>query len=196
MKKYSFLRSCFTKRVKVSEQGLESELLMDERAAVIMRCIELKVSPTLFQKLCEMIYGFSKDMQQKMATNLLLFVTMKVARTTGCVAVDTALEICYVWIGAEQGRVKKRLTNKLAASKMIDKNAEQQPAEVMINIEPTIFDSMGLTKGRIKRKDYLMFVLEKRLEEEEAMERGELKEKDCKTVKELREMFGEEIYDS
>ena len=196
MKKYSFLRSCFTKRVKVSEQGLESELLMDERAAVIMRCIELKVSPTLFQKLCEMIYGFSKDMQQKMATNLLLFVTMKVARTTGCVVVDTALEICYVWIGAEQGRVKKRLTNKLAASKMIDKNAEQQPAEVMINIEPTIFDSMGLTKGRIKRKDYLMFVLEKRLEEEEAMERGELKEKDCKTVKELREMFGEEIYDS
>ena len=196
MKKDSFLAKCFTQSVKVVEQGMNGEMLMDGTAECIMACVKRKVSPELYCKLMEMLLGIRPDLQKKMAKNLLAFVQKRVAHTTGCVSVDVVLEICYVWIGAEQGRVKKRLTNKLAASKMIDKNAEQQPAEVMINIEPTIFDSMGLTKGRIKRKDYLMFVLEKRLEEEEAMERGELKEKDCKTVKELREMFGEEIYDS
>lgn len=196
MKKYSFLKSCFTKRVKVSNQALVSELLMDARAAVIMRSIEKKVSPMLFAHLCEMLYGFSWDMQRKIANNLLLFVCLKVAFTTGCLAVDTVLGICYVWMGAEQGLVKKRLTNKLVKSKAIEKDPDLQLKEVTIDINPASFDMTGMTKGRVKRKDYLMFVLAKRQEEDEAMERGELKEKDRKTVKELREMFGEDIYEN
>lgn len=119
MKKNSFLAKCFTQSVKVVEQGMNGEMLMDGTAECIMACVKRKVSPELYCKLMEMLLGIRPDLQKKMAKNLLAFVQKRVAHTTGCVSVDVVLEICYVWIGAEQGFVKKKLTNTLMASKTI-----------------------------------------------------------------------------
>lgn len=120
MKKGSFLAKCFTQSVKVVEQRMDGEMLMDGTAECIMACVKRKVSPVLYSKLVEMLLGIRSDLQKKMAKNLLAFIQKGVAHTTGYVAVDTVLEICYVWIGAEQGFIKKKLTNTLMASKMID----------------------------------------------------------------------------
>ena len=92
METKTFLEGCFKKNVKTTVENLSDEQQMDERAFLIMECIKRKVSPTLFNMLCEMLYGFRKEVQQKMATNLRNFVCSKVATTTGVLAVDTALE--------------------------------------------------------------------------------------------------------
>lgn len=53
---------------------------------------------------------------------------------------------------------------------------------------------MGRRPGRVKRKDYLKFVLKVRLEEIELLEQGRITLKECKTVEALRKEFGNEIY--
>ncbi|MBR6036216.1 MAG: hypothetical protein IKP41_04605, partial [Bacteroidaceae bacterium] len=53
------------------------------------------------------------------------------------------------------------------------------------------YQQVGRNKGKIKKKEYLMFVLAQREEEAEAIEQGILMEEDCKTAEELRAMFEE-----
>lgn len=245
MKTESFFTGCFTKNVKTSEDNLSDKTQMDERAFLIMECIESRVSPTLFNMLCEMLYGFRKEVQRKMATNLKNFVCSKVATTTGVLAVDTALEICYVLIGAEKKVVKKNITNALLASKLIEfqqrKAQKEKLAQIKLDL-PLVknqcgieirkscstcmhrcedgdgcqickltganvtgadlcsgwkmaegYQHVGRKKGKIKKKEYLMFVQMQREQEDKAIEQGILFEEDCKTSEELRTLYEEEF---
>ena len=47
------------------------------------------------------------DMQLEMAENLVVFACEHIAHTTGCDSVDMVLDVCYSWIAAEQGILKK-----------------------------------------------------------------------------------------
>lgn len=245
METKTLLQGCFTKKVKTSVENLSNEQQMDERAALIMECIERKVSPTLFNMLSEMLYGFRKEVQRKMATNLKNFVCSKVATTTGVLAVDTALEICYVLIGAEKKVVKKNITNALLASKLIEfqqrKAQKEKLAQIKLDL-PLVknqcgieirkscstcmhrcedgdgcqickltganvtgadlcsgwkmaegYQHVGRKKGKIKKKEYLMFVQMQREQEDKAIEQGILFEEDCKTSEELRTLYEEEF---
>ena len=53
----------------------------------------------------------------------------------------------------------------------------------------------GLCPGKVKRKDYLRFVLKVRQEENELLEEKRITLKQCKTVEKLRTEFGKEIYE-
>lgn len=245
MKKDSFFAGCFTKNVKTSVENLSNEQQMDERAALIMECIESRVSPTLYNMLSEMLYGFRKEMQQKMAINLKNFVCNKVATTTGVLAVDTALEICYVLVGAEKKFVKKPITNSLLSSKLIEFQQRKAQKEKLAQIKlelPLVknpcgieirkscstcmhrceddegcqmcklsganvtgadlcsawkmaegYQQAGRKRGKIKKKEYLMFVQMQREQEDKAIEQGILFEEDCKTSEELRTLYEEEF---
>ena len=245
MKKDSFFAGCFTKNVKTSVENLSNEQQMDERAALIMECIESRVSPTLFNMLSEMLYGFRKEMQQKMATNLKNFVCNKVATTTGVLAVDTALEICYVLVGAEKKFVKKPITNSLLSSKLIEFQQRKAQKEKLAQIKlelPLVknpcgieirkscstcmhrceddegcqmcklsganvtgadlcsawkmaegYQQAGRKRGKIKKKEYLMFVQMQREQEDKAIKQGILFEEDCMTSEELRAMYEKEF---
>ena len=239
------LEGCFKKNVKTSEDNLSDKTQMDERAFLIMECIESRVSPTLFNMLCEMLYGFRKEMQRKMATNLKNFVCSKVATTTGVLAVDLALDICYVLIGAEKKLVKKNITNALLSSKLIEFQQRKAQKEKLAQIKlelPRVktpcgieirkscstcmhrcedgdgcqickltganvtgadlcsgwkmaegYQHVGRKKGKIKKKEYLMFVQMQREQEDKAIEQGILFEEDCKTSEELRTLYEEEF---
>ena len=245
METKTFLEGFFKKNVKTSVENLSDEQQMDERAFLIMECIKRKVSPTLFNMLCEMLYGFRKEVQQKTATNLRNFVCSKVATTTGVLAVDTALEICYVLIGAERKQIQKPITNSLLASKLIEyqQRKTQKEAREQIKLElPRVknpcgieirkscttcmhrceddeecqmckltgvsvdgidlcsgwkmaegYQQAGRKRGKIKKKEYLMFVQMQREQEHKAIKQGILKEEECKTSEELRAMYEEEF---
>ena len=74
------------------------------------------MSQELSEKLTEMLLGFNEDVQLEMVENMLSFICAKVLHTTGCYSVDTALELCYKWIGEERGIATSgfgKLMNKL-----------------------------------------------------------------------------------
>ena len=71
MKTESFFTGCFTKNVKTSEDNLSDKTQMDERAFLIMECIESRVSPTLFNMLCKKRHGGGMEILRKMATNII-----------------------------------------------------------------------------------------------------------------------------
>jgi len=53
----------------------------------------------------------------------------------------------------------------------------------------------GLRQGKVKRQDYLRFVLKVRQEENKLLEEKRITLEQCKTVEELRKEFGKEIYE-
>jgi len=53
----------------------------------------------------------------------------------------------------------------------------------------------GLRPGKVKRKDYLRFVLKVRSEEKRLLELGQIKLKECLSLKQLRTDFGKKIYE-
>jgi hypothetical protein len=55
----------------------------------------------------QQLLGFHGDMQLDMAENLVVFACEHIAHTTGCDSVDMVLDVCYSWIAAEQGILKK-----------------------------------------------------------------------------------------
>ena len=64
----------------------------------------------------EMLLGFNEDVQLEMVENMLSFICANVLHTTGCYSVDTALELCYKWIGDEKGIATKgfaKLLNRI-----------------------------------------------------------------------------------
>jgi hypothetical protein len=46
-------------------------------------------------------------MQLEMAEDLAIFACEQIAHSTGCPSVDFTLDICYTWIAAELGIIKK-----------------------------------------------------------------------------------------
>ena len=233
----------FTKKVKDETSELSGEQKMDEKAATILYLVEKKVSPTLFQRLCEVVYPFRAEAQRMMAVSIWKFWTHKTVTTTGSPSVDVSLNCCYLLMGAERKMVKKPLQNKLAAAQLIEleeKKAQQDElVDLHIKLEAPLaknrcgiefrkccftckhrcpeadskstcamlgvevastdlcrswkvarcFEQVGMNKGKVKSKAYLMWVMEQRLQETRDIEAGLLDEEDRKSVEELREEF-------
>ena len=75
--------------------------------------IERKVSSELYSLLEEQLLGFSGDMQIEMAEDLVIFTKGHIAKTTGCQGADYVLDVCYAWIAAELGILKRGFVKKL-----------------------------------------------------------------------------------
>ena len=73
----------FTKKVKDETSELSVEQKMDALAATIMHMIERRVSPTLFQRLCEVVYPFRGEAQRKLATCIWKFLRHRTVTSTG-----------------------------------------------------------------------------------------------------------------
>ena len=89
--------------VKVIEQDLRSEQEIGDEVESLVRLLGSKVSAELQVIIMEMILGFSKEMQQEIADDLLDFAYENVVQTTGCWSADAVLKSCYEWIAEEQG---------------------------------------------------------------------------------------------
>ena len=100
--KKNFSKVKFVK-VKVIEQDLRSEQEIGDEVESLVRLLGSKVSAELQVIIMEMMLGFSKEMQQEIADDLLDFAYENVVQTTGCWSADAVLKSCYEWIAEEQG---------------------------------------------------------------------------------------------
>ena len=89
--------------VKVIEQNLRSEQEIGDEVESLVRLLGSKVSAELQVIIMEMMLGFSKEMQQEIADDLLDFAYGHVVQTTGCWSADAVLNACYTWIAEEKG---------------------------------------------------------------------------------------------
>ena len=89
--------------VKVIEQNLRSEQEIGDEVESLVRLLGSKVSAELQVIIMEMMLGFSKEMQQEIADDLLDFAYGQVVHTTGCPSADAVLNACYTWIAEEKG---------------------------------------------------------------------------------------------
>ena len=106
----------FTVPIKVIEGEMSCDQDIDSYALNVKDLLDQQVSQELSEKLTEMLLGFNEDVQLEMVENMLSFICAKVLHTTGCYSVDTALELCYKWIGEELGIATSgfgKLMNKL-----------------------------------------------------------------------------------
>ena len=85
------------------EQNLRSEQEIGDEVESLVRLLGSKVSAELQVIIMEMMLGFSKEMQQEIADDLLDFTYGHVVRTTGFWSADAVLKSCYEWIAEEQG---------------------------------------------------------------------------------------------
>lgn len=232
----------FTRKVKSEKSELSGEQRMDELAATILHLLEKKVSPTLFQRLCEVVYPFRAEAQRRLATCIWKFLRHRTVTSTGNPSVDVVLNCCYLLVGAEKGWVKAPLRNKLAQAQLVElgeQKAKGELVDVHIKVEAPCaksicgiefrkccftckhrcpeadskstcamlgvevastdlcrswkvarcFEQVGMNKGKVKSKAYLMWVMEQRLQETRDIEAGLLDEEDRKSVEELRREF-------
>ena len=72
----------------------------------IFECqLENKLSQPLLFMLNQQLLGFSSQMQQELAMDMVDYVCDDVIRMTGCPSADYVLETCYAWIEEEKGGV-------------------------------------------------------------------------------------------
>jgi hypothetical protein len=98
-------QSIFEKR-KGGQFIFEDEDLMrvqylEHDAESVMRRLEHRVSKPLLFMLNQQLLGFSSQMQQELAMDMVDYVCNDVMRMTGCASADYVLEICYAWIDDE-----------------------------------------------------------------------------------------------
>ena len=233
----------FTKKVKDETSELSVEQKMDALAATIMHMIEKRVSPTLFERLCEVVYPFRAEAQRKMAACIWKFLRHRTVTSTGNPSVDVVLNCCYLLIGAEKRFVRKPITNKLVVAQLIEleeKKAHQDElVDLHIKVEAPLaknrcgiefkkccctckhrcpeadskstclelgievastdlcrgwkmapsYEQVGMNKGKVKSREYLMWVLEQRVQETRDIEAGLMDEEDRRSVEELRKEF-------
>ena len=116
MKKRMEILGYFKVPVKVVEGDMSCMQDINTYTLDVMDLLNEKVSPELSEKLNEMLLGFNEDVQLEMVENMLSFICANVLHTTGCYSVDTALEMCYKWIGDEKGIATKgfaKLLNRI-----------------------------------------------------------------------------------
>ncbi len=74
---------------------------MEHDAESVMHRLENKVSKSLLFMLNQQLLGFSSQMQQELALDMVEYVCEDIMRMTGCPSADYVLEICYAWIEDE-----------------------------------------------------------------------------------------------
>ncbi len=87
------------------EDDLMEVQCMEHNAESVMHRLESKVSKSLLFMLNQQLLGFSSQMQQELAMDMVDYVCDDVMRMTGCPSADYVLEICYAWINEEIGGV-------------------------------------------------------------------------------------------
>ena len=99
------------KKSKVKVRLVAEDYTMDQSvnrsAEYMMKRLERNLSPELVNVLIEQMLGFNEWMQQEMAYDMDLFIREHEVRTTGCPSVDYVLDVCYMWIAAEMGGLKR-----------------------------------------------------------------------------------------
>lgn len=78
---------------------------MEHDAESVMHRLENRVSKSLLFMLNQQLLGFSSQMQQELAMDMVDYVCDDVMRMTGCPSADYVLDICYAWIEEEKGGV-------------------------------------------------------------------------------------------
>ena len=98
-------KSIFEKRrggqfIYADEDMLRVQVLEHDAQSVMPR-LEHRVSKPLLFMLNQQLLGFSSQMQQELAMDMVDYVFDDVMRMTGCPSADYVLEICYAWINDE-----------------------------------------------------------------------------------------------
>ena len=107
MKKQKLMVQRMAKNVSLMRQDLRSDYPMNYLAEKELSTLVKKVSPQLYGMLVQQLLAFHADMQLEMAEDLAIFACEQIAHSTGCPSVDFTLDICYTWIAAELGIIKK-----------------------------------------------------------------------------------------
>lgn len=103
MKKKLLLISDCAELAKVIDQDLRDEQFVDRVATSVLGNLEGKVSAGLLDTFYALLLGFSEDMQNEIADDLLNFAYGHVVHMTNCPSADSVLMTCYNWIAEEQG---------------------------------------------------------------------------------------------
>lgn len=111
MKKRKFMVKKVALNVLVENNDLRKYYGVNPLVAREMKSLERLVSPQLYGMLEQQLLGFHADMQLEMAEDLVIFAHEQIAHSTGCPSVDVTLDICYTWIAAELGIIKKGFRN-------------------------------------------------------------------------------------
>ena len=78
---------------------------LEHDAESMMNLLENRVSKSLLFMLNQQLLGFSSQMQQELAMDMVDYVCDDVMRMTGSPSADYVLETCYAWIEEERGGV-------------------------------------------------------------------------------------------
>ena len=87
------------------EEDLLRVQSLEHDATSVMNSLEDKISSSLLFMLNQQLLGFSSQMQQELAMDMVDYVCDDVMRMTGCPSADYVLEICYAWINEEIGGI-------------------------------------------------------------------------------------------
>ena len=105
------------KGVRMVHQDLLSNHPLDPVAERILDCMRGKISPALQGHFMQLLRGFDEEMQIEMADDLSDFAREHTLHTTGVIAADVILDLCYRMIAFEHDIVKKgersRIINKV-----------------------------------------------------------------------------------
>ena len=107
MRKNKFLVKKIAQNVSIENYDLRRDFVMNPLAERELKTLEKKLSPQLYGMLVQQLLGFHADMQFEMVEDLVIFTYSHIVNTTGCPSVDLVLDVCYTWIAAEQGIIKK-----------------------------------------------------------------------------------------
>ena len=83
------------------EEDLLRVQSLEHDATSVMNSLEDKISSSLLFMLNQQLLGFSSQMQQELALDMVDYVCDNIVRTTGCPSADYVLQICYAWIADE-----------------------------------------------------------------------------------------------
>ncbi len=72
--------------------------ILEHDAESVMQRLENRLSKPLLFMLNQQLLGFSSQMQQELAMDMVDYVCDDIMQMTGCPSADCVLEICYAWI--------------------------------------------------------------------------------------------------
>ena len=101
-----------SRKLILVEEDYYDNQTVDKSAEYLVKRLRRKLSPELVNLLIEQMLGFNEWMQQEMAYDMDLFIREHEVRTTGCPSVDYVLDVCYMWIAAEKGDLKREYKTK------------------------------------------------------------------------------------
>ena len=107
MSKRKLLVTQIAKGVRVQNQDLRFDFMLNSSAEKELKSLEKMISPELYGIISKLLLGFHGHMQYEMAVDLVIFAHERIAHMTSCLGADYVLDICYAWIASELGFLKR-----------------------------------------------------------------------------------------